>query len=59
MERMKEMTMKELTTLLNSPDPAPKPDGVFFSEATEEEYHEYLHKEVHGWKGFIKRVLDL
>jgi hypothetical protein len=39
--------------------PSGKPDGVFLSEMTEEEYEDYDRRENKGWKGFYKKVFNL
>lgn len=41
-----------------------KGDGkaVFLSDMNEEEYQEYVHNEIEGWKGFtnkIKKILKI
>ena len=35
------------------------PNGVFFDDATEEEYEDYKLKEEQGWGGFIKKVFNI
>jgi hypothetical protein len=34
------------------------PNGVFFEDATEEEYEDYKLKEEQGWGGFIKKIFN-
>ena len=38
-----------------------KGDGkaVFLSDMNEEEYQEYVHNEIEGWKGFTNKVVKL
>ena len=34
------------------------PDGVFFTEMTEEEYTAFIKNEDLGWKDFMKKVFN-
>ncbi len=44
----------------DTPSTEPLGDGgaVFISDATDEEYEEYVHNEKHGW-GKFKEILDI
>ena len=55
-------TPEQLRQLANALEDAQRPedgvgDGVFMPLMTEEEYANYKHEELHGWKPFIDKVL--
>lgn len=35
-----------------------EPNGVFMADMSEEEYKEYTHLEVKGWKKFYNKIYD-